>query len=185
MWFSGFNTLLIWASKTVPAIFDSRLCLPEGFPGHPICQQMGHEQGFALSCLLCSQPGAQRCTDPWATRCVLVRLGTVSPSEMGNLPSRQENNGHPGWNSAGCHLQELTEKLGLRHTRKMLRLVLSTAVCCSYRYARDKCVFYHFGYVKRRDKQVLSVPVYSSSLCTRIMQFVVWCMMLFHLPETK
>lgn len=103
----------------------------------------------------------------------VVKPGTVSPSETGNLPSRQENTGHLGWNSAGWHLQDLTEKLELMYPRKMLRLVLSTAVCCSYRYARDKCVFYYFGYVKRKNKQVLSIPVYSSSLCTRIMQFVV------------
>lgn len=105
--------------------------------------------------------------------CVSETWDSLSPSEMGNLLRRQENTGHPGWNSAGCHLQELTEKLELMYPRTMLRLVLSAAVCYSYRYARNKCVFYHFGYIKKKNKQVLSVPVYRS-LCTRIMQSL-WC----------
>lgn len=126
------------------------------------------------------QPGAQRCTEPRVTSPVLVTPGTVCHLlRWGICP---ENRKMLGWNSAGCHLQELTENLELMYSGKMLRLMLGTAVCYSYRYARDKCGFYHFGYVKRKTKQVLSAPValYVPELCS------LWCdIRCYFIFETK
>lgn len=146
-------------------MFDSRLCLPEGFPGHPICQQMGHEQGCPLSWLPCSSLEHKDAQNHGPLRPVLVTPRTVCHLlRWGICPENRK--------TLGCHLQELTENLELMYSRKMLRLVLGTAVCYSCTYARDKCGFYHFGCFKRKTKQVLSVPralLYVPELCS------LWC----------